>query len=395
MHRSNIVLTFAVIIAAGCSQQGLPASPSITNVPGAAASQRLRDAATYKNLYSFQGNPDGGSPVGEFASLDGKLYGATMHGGNNHNGTVYSIPPDGKESVVYSFPGGADGALPEGGLWTAKGKLFGTTRARGLHDAGTVFVIDPKSGQRLAYSFKNAPDGDAPVGDLWGFPNDAVIYGTTSFGGEDNVGTVYYSDPSKNFEDVIYNFKMKRDGARPLAGLVLMNTTLYGTTADGGAYGFGTVYAIEIGGRERVVHDFRGPPSDGAAPQSQLAVMDGKLYGTTPHGGGANGGTLFMVTPNGAEQLLVNFKRASGSAPVAGVTVYNKTLYGTTSRGGSADAGTIFAFSSGALTTLHTFKAGADGREPLSRLTAFNGVLYGTTYLGGTEGRGTVFALTP
>jgi uncharacterized repeat protein (TIGR03803 family) len=102
-----------------------------------------------------------------------------------------------------------------------------------------------------------------------------------------------------------------------------------------------------------------------------------------------------MVTPNGAEQLLVNFKRASGSAPVAGVTVYNKTLYGTTSGGGSADAGTIFAFSSGALTTLHTFKAGADGREPLSRLTAFNGVLYGTTYLGGTEGRGTVFALTP
>ncbi|HYL28271.1 MAG TPA: choice-of-anchor tandem repeat GloVer-containing protein [Candidatus Nitrosotalea sp.] len=234
------------------------------------------------------------------------------------------------------------------------------------------------------------------MGDLWSFSNDeGTVYGTTSFGGEDNLGTVYYSDPSRNFEDVIYNFKVKRDGAMPLAGLVLMNATLYGTTSRGGAHGFGTVFAIEIGGREHVIHDFRGPPSDGAAPQSQLAVMDGKLYGTTPHGGSANGGTLFMVTPAGAESVLVNFKRARGSAPVAGVLVHDKTLYGTTSRGGSADAGTIFAFSSGKITTLHTFKGGADGREPLSRLTAFNGVLYGTTYAGGTESRGTVFSLTP
>src|SRR5579863_6044301 len=115
MHRSNIALPLAAIVAAGCSQQGLPASPSVANVARAAASQRLHDAATYKILYSFQNNPDGGSPVGELASLDGKLYGATMHGGNHHHGTVYSILPDGKESVVYSFPGGADGALPEGG----------------------------------------------------------------------------------------------------------------------------------------------------------------------------------------------------------------------------------------------------------------------------------------
>ena len=242
MRRSNIALTFAAIIAAGCSQQGACPRPRPSRTCRArrhrsvsATPRRTRTSTVFKAI------PTADPRSANFASLDGKLYGATMHGGNNHNGTVYSIPPDGNESVVYSFPGGADGALPEGGLWTAKGKLFGTTRARGLHDAGTVFVIDPKSGQRLAYSFKNAPDGDAPVGDLWGFPNDAVIYGTTSFGGEDDVGTVYYSDPSKNFEDVIYNFKMKRDGARPLAGLVLMNTTLYGTTADGGAYGFGTV----------------------------------------------------------------------------------------------------------------------------------------------------------
>jgi uncharacterized repeat protein (TIGR03803 family) len=393
MRHSNIALTFAAIVVAGCSQQGLPPSSSVASVR-APASPSLHDAATYKSLYSFQSHPDGGYPVGEFATVDGKLYGATMHGGSHSHGAIYSISPDGKESVIYSFRGGADGSLPEGGLWTARGKLFGATRAGGLRDAGTVFVIDPKSGQKLGYSFKNAPDGDAPVGDLWAFANDETIYGTTSFGGEDNAGTVYYSNPSRDFEDVIYNFKIKRDGARPLAGVVLMNAALFGTTADGGAYGFGTVYAIEIGGRERVLHNFRGPPSDGALPQSQLAVMDGKLYGTTPHGGSANGGTLFMVDPNGAEKVLVNFKRASGSAPVAGVTVHQKTLYGTTSRGGSADAGTVFAYSSGTLTTVHTFNGGADGREPLSRLTALNGTLYGTTHGGGSEGRGTVFAIT-
>jgi len=63
-----------------------------------------------------------------------------------------------------------------------------------------------------------------------------------------------------------------------------MNGVLYGTTGQGGQYGYGTVYKITPEGHESGVYSFKGPP-DGWAPSGELTEVNGKLYGTTPYGG--------------------------------------------------------------------------------------------------------------
>jgi hypothetical protein len=64
---------------------------------------------------------------------------------------VFSITPDGTETVIYSFQGGSDGATPSGKLLDVDGALYGTTFMGGLcpnygggaNGCGTVFSITP------------------------------------------------------------------------------------------------------------------------------------------------------------------------------------------------------------------------------------------------------------
>jgi uncharacterized repeat protein (TIGR03803 family) len=72
----------------------------------------------------------------------------------------------------------------------------------------------------------------------------------------------------------------------------------YGTTAVGGAYGFGTLFEITPAGVLTTLYSFQGnstgqTPPDGIYPVSLVVGSDGTFYGTTG-GGGANGaGTVF------------------------------------------------------------------------------------------------------
>ena len=105
--------------------------------------------------------------------------------------------------------------------------------------------------------------------------------------------------------DLIKSFKGSPNGARPLAGLVSFKTSLYGTTANGGVYGLGSVFEITESGKKRVLYSFKGYPTDGAQPTAGLTVLNGKLYGTTQQGGNASeDGTVFEVDTAGAEHVL-------------------------------------------------------------------------------------------
>src|SRR5271165_6803724 len=61
------------------------------------------------------------------------------------------------------------------------------------------------------------------------------------------------------------------------------------------------------------LHNFAGPPSDGADPYAGLVqASDGNFYGTTGYGGaggncGYGCGTLFKMTPSGALTTLYSF----------------------------------------------------------------------------------------
>ena len=120
---------------------------------------------------------------------------------------------------------------------------------------------------------------------------------------------------------MLYAFKGGSDGANPLAGLINVNGTLYGTTAQGGDSGCrytgyppgcGTVFSVTTSGQETVLYRFTGFRGDGAAPIGGLLAVKGVLYGTADAGGScfssAGGcGTVFSITPRGVEKVLYKF----------------------------------------------------------------------------------------
>jgi len=202
---------------------------------------------------------------------------------------------------------------------------------------------------------------------------------------------------------VLYSFK-GGDGSSPYAGLLNVKGTLYGTTYDGGASNYGTVFSITTSGTETVLHSFKGGSGDGESPLAGLINVKGTLYGTT-FTGGVDGfdGTVFKITPSGTETLLYSFKGNTGTAldgerPQAGLINLKGTLYGTTYNGGASNYGTVFSITtSGTETVLYSFKGGSgDGESPLAGLINVKGTLYGTTLEGGaSRGYGTVFSITP
>jgi len=180
---------------------------------------------------------------------------------------------------------GKDGGLPTAVLIRdSAGNLYGTTSSGGESGLGVVFKLDAANTETVLHAFAG-PDGAIPHGRLVQ-DGSGNLYGTTSSGGGSGLGTVFKIDTSGT-ESVVYSFAGSPDGAKPYAGLVIDNSgNLYGTTEDGGSSGFGTIFKIDTGGTETVLHSFAGGSSDGADPKAGV-ILDatGNLYGTTFRGG--------------------------------------------------------------------------------------------------------------
>jgi uncharacterized repeat protein (TIGR03803 family) len=202
-----------------------------------------------------------------------------------------------------------------------------------------------------------------------------------------------------------------RDGINPISALIqAKDGNLYGTTADGGANGSGTVFKITTSGALTTLYSFSNNSaftnSDGANPEAALIQgKDGDLYGTCYQGGVNGWGTVFKITTSGALTILYSFSGypIDGGFPAAGlVQGRDGNLYGACSAGGANGWGTVFKITtSGALTTLYTFSApsststNADGADPQAGLIqGKDGDLYGTCEEGGTSALGTVFKIT-
>jgi uncharacterized repeat protein (TIGR03803 family) len=244
---------------------------------------------------------------------------------------------------------------------------------------------------------------------------DGYLYGATTYGG-------FYNDRSANISGFGTIYRMTTsgsltklhdftgaDGANPYAAPVFgTDGNLYGTTEDGGPYGyssngFGTVYQITPAGSLTTLHAFTDG-TDGAHPYDALIQgTGGDLYGTTEAGGANGSGSVFQITTTGALTTLYSFTASTSGTNTDGafpfgslVTGSDGTLYGTTESSGTGSAGTVFALATtGSLTTLHYFTGGTDGGNPYAGLvTGTDGNLYGTTEAGGSSSAGTVYRIT-
>ncbi len=80
---------------------------------------------------------------------------------------------------------------------------------------------------------------------------------------------------------LLYTFKLPPDAESPVGGLAVLGGTLYGTSQAGGQGESGAVFAVTTAGKEHVVHSFGAGHVDGVFPMAGLVVLGGTFYGTT------------------------------------------------------------------------------------------------------------------
>jgi uncharacterized repeat protein (TIGR03803 family) len=246
-----------------------------TTAGGAAANGAIfsltTNGATFSVLYNFSvldsqtgTNTDGAVPWGGLILSGDKLYGTASAGGAGGNGVVFFIRTNGANfTTLYNFSPmdtlaatNTDGAIPFGGLVLSNGTLYGATFAGGFGRRGTIFSLQTNG---LGFT---------------------VLHHFTATGSITATNT---------------------DGASPCAGLILSSNVLYGTAAAGGAGAAGAVYSLNLNSAQfSTLHSFAavassGTNTDGAFPVAPVLRLGDSLYGTTFSGGPGAVGTVFSI----------------------------------------------------------------------------------------------------
>jgi uncharacterized repeat protein (TIGR03803 family) len=331
-------------------------------------------------LHSFS-YYDGADPQGELIfDSAGNLFGTAFIGGvggDNENGTVFGLTYNSDAwttNLLYTF---CDQVKCTNGFEPRAGVV--------MDDAGNLY-------------------GATALGGTKGFYGLGVIFELTS-------GSTGWT------ENVLYDFCSQGtncgNGAEPAAGLTRgSDGNLYGIAVFGGENTFpcrggcGLVFRLvhhaASGWTYDVLHRFNG--HDGANPGGLVFDRQGNLYGTTTDGGAFGFGTAFRLTPTSHgwdSTVLYNFRsHATFDPPVFDAT---NNLYGTTSDGGgTCRCGEVYKLSPGGrygrwtYHSLYRFTGGDDGGFPQGGVILDDdGNLFGTTSMYGRDGYGVVFELMP
>jgi uncharacterized repeat protein (TIGR03803 family) len=259
------------------------------------------NGGSYAVLYSFTNGLDGAHPSGGLLQgRDGALYGTAETGSSNNCGTVFRLGTDGLGyTVLHAFSNWPDGALPQASLIQGTdGALYGTTDQGGDYVVGTVFRLQTNgTGYSVLHSFGFATDGLSPQGALTQ-GSDGRLYGTTVIGGTAGDGTIFGLDTDGNNYRQLHSFTNSPDGANSYAALCQGNDGyLYGTTVWGGVTNGGTVFRVSRdGGQFAILHHFDWTLGKGSHPYAGVSSSNGGVfYGTTLQGGGFGFGTVYRL----------------------------------------------------------------------------------------------------
>ena len=228
-------------------------------------------------------------------------------------------------------------------------------------------------------SLDNCADGDAPYYNKLTMDSTGTLFGTTAYGGAHGWGTIFALKP--NARNTGYKYKQLydfcpaancSDGAENYAGPILDAAgNLYGTASSGGAYQEGDVWELELASGKRTLHVIHS-----------FCATSGCPDGENP------------------KYASLTYQGAAGGAPYDGAS----PLYGIASYGGSHAQGVVYAVTPVSGThkwkyrVLYAFCAQsgcADGATPTSLIADGAGHLFGTAYLGGANAQGVIFELAP
>jgi uncharacterized repeat protein (TIGR03803 family) len=359
-------------------------------------------------LHIFSGlngitNTDGAYPLQLAPGPNGTFYGVTDSGGKYGQGTIYQVFPWGDITTIASYPFQAHDNQHDAVPVTydpKNGYLYGVTMVNGQYGYGTIYQVSPTGVFSVIHSF-TANDGAYPVSSMIVGAN-GDLYGTTALGGS-GYGVLYEASPTTGNVTVLHYFNGNPDGANaesPVLEDVAGN--IYGTTSYIGAHNSGTLWEYSPSTNWfTLLHSFGATKADGLVPKGRLVFgPDGNIYGVTALGGLGSAGTIYSYNPvTSAYTVAYTFgsQLLDSSEPEEGLAMGpGNVLYGTGQIGGLSGYGSVFRFdpATGVLDNIHSFN-GTDAS--LSRSGVVVGPdnnLYGTGFSGG-NGYGTVWRVGP
>ena len=263
---------------------------------------RLTLAGDFAVVHAFGATPDEGRIPGALAQgADGVFYGTSCSGGANDQGTVFRMTSAGDVTTLYSFTDGTGGRCPYGLLIATDGNFYGTASG-GTLGLGIAFRLTPSGTFTNLHDFVRTLEGGSP-GPLLQSKFDGLLYGTTRGGGllDFSSGILYRMTTAGAFQ-VLHTFGSGGSAGAFPAGRLVEGTdgNFYGVTENGGRpFSYftttGTVFRVTRGGAHTALRllfaDF-----DGMNPRTGLVQgNDGHLYGSTANGGFSGYGTIFRV----------------------------------------------------------------------------------------------------
>jgi uncharacterized repeat protein (TIGR03803 family) len=230
------------------------------------------------------------------------------------------------------------------------------------------------------------------------------LYGTTSYGGDDEAGFAFKLARWAGWVlDPLYIFPEDYDGDGywPTGVIVGPNGSLYGGASGGsgncGGTPCGMVFnltpplkacgSVLCSWTEGIPYNFSGGADGSGTINVSAFDQEGNLYGTSTGGGQFGAGTVFKLTPSGegwTESILYSFTGRNDafdvSAPTQVLLGNDGNLYGV-AQGGEYSSGVVFQLTpSGDHWTesiLHSFQYAVDGYNPSYLVQDSAGNLYG------------------
>lgn len=188
----------------------------------------------------------------------------------------------------------------------------------------------------------------------------------------------------------------------PYDTAVLVGSTLWFTSQNGGASGFGTFASFDLMTNMPTIH-VSMDNATGNTPNGSPTLADGLLYYSTTRGGTGDRGTLSAFdigTSNNAvlwnspsNSPATNPNTIPGNVAIIDRGLLGKDIYFLTGAGGPGGAGigTIQRYqpNNASVTQVHAFAAAPDARQPFKGFTVVGTTLYFTTFTGGLTVAGT------
>lgn len=229
---------------------------------------------------------------------DGMLYGTTNKGGAYSAGTIFQFDPVTLTYVKkFDFDGAANGQFPEAGLVQANdGMLYGVAPG-------------PQNGKSILYQYNPFTSVFTKMFDFTSYnanlgpgallaANDGMLYGVTWNGGAYDRGFIYQYNPGASSIVVIYDF-VPGNGTNHNGDLIQgADGAIYGLSSYGGANSLGTIFKYDlVSSSYTKLFDFDGSVSGKNPEGSVMQAVNGKLYGMTTRGGEAQKGVFFEFDP--------------------------------------------------------------------------------------------------